>query len=133
MFFDANTRDQCEVTRSNTMTPLQALIMLNDPTVLEAARVFSENLNNMDSSLDEKVETAFRSILCRTIKPEEKDILITYYKQQETHFTENPQKAKDFIQVGEYPTAQGRNSIKVAALMQVIHTMYNMEETIIKT
>ena len=42
IIFDASNRDQCEVKRSKTNTPLQALVMMNDPTVLEASRVFAD-------------------------------------------------------------------------------------------
>jgi hypothetical protein len=133
MFFDANTRDQCEVNRQSTMTPLQALIMLNDPTVLEAARVLSEKLVFKNSSAEKNIEIAFRKILCRNIKPKEKTIFLDYYNKQETLFRKEPKRAEDFITIGEFPIKKDRDIIKVAALMQIIHTMYNMEETIIKS
>jgi len=133
MFFDANTRDQCEVNRQSTMTPLQALIMLNDPTVLEAARVLSEKLVLKNSSPEKNIEIAFRKVLCRNIKPEEKTIFLDYYSKQEALFKSDPKRAEDFITIGEFPSKKDRDVIKVAALMQIIHTMYNMEETIIKS
>ena len=130
--FDAATRDQCEVKRQSTMTPLQALIALNDPTILEAARVLSESLIQEKSTVDEKIEKAFERILCRSIKPKEKEMLVEYYQDQEEAFANNTQKAKDFIEVGEYPILKGRDEVKVAALMQIVHTIYNLEETIVK-
>ncbi|MBT9188333.1 PSD1 and planctomycete cytochrome C domain-containing protein [Zobellia russellii] len=130
--FDAATRDQCEVKRQSTMTPLQALIALNDPTILEAARVLSESLIQEKSTVDEKIEKAFERILCRSIKPKEKEMLVEYYQDQEETFANNTQKAKDFIEVGEYPILKGRDEVKVAALMQIVHTIYNLEETIVK-
>ena len=45
VMFDASNRDQCEVRRLKTNTPLQALIMMNDPTVLEASRVLAEKIS----------------------------------------------------------------------------------------
>ena len=130
--FDAATRDQCEVKRQSTMTPLQALIALNDPTILEAARVLSESLIQEKSTVDEKIEKAFERILCRSIKPKEKEMLVEYYQDQEEAFANDTQKAKDFIEVGEYPILKGRDEVKVAALMQIVHTIYNLEETIVK-
>ncbi|MGP1990458.1 PSD1 and planctomycete cytochrome C domain-containing protein [Zobellia laminariae] len=130
--FDAATRDQCEVKRQSTMTPLQALIALNDPTILEAARVLSETLIQEESTVDEKITEAFGRIMSRTIKPQEKEMLVGYYHDQEEAFANNKQKAKDFIEVGEYPILKGRDEVKVAALMQIIHTIYNLEETIVK-
>lgn len=131
--FDAATRDQCEVQRQSTMTPLQALIILNDPTILESARVFSENLLQEESTVAEKIEKAFRTIVCRTIKPSEKEMLLGYYDEQLSVFMEKPEEATAFIDVGEFPAAKDREVVKVAALMQIIHTIYNMEETIVKS
>ncbi len=131
--FDAATRDQCEVKRHSTSTPLQALIMLNGPTTLESARVLSEKLNAEQLSIGKKIEKAFQLIVCRKIKPEEKDILLTYYNEQKDAFTETPKNAKAFIDIGEYPITKNRDSIEVASLMQIIHTLYNMEETIMKS
>ena len=55
MLFDASNRDQCEAKRSATNTPLQALNMLNDPTVLEASRVLAQKLSAEKISVDEKI------------------------------------------------------------------------------
>lgn len=131
--FDAATRDQCEVRRQSTMTPLQALITLNDPTILEAARVFSENLMQEKTTIENKIDKAFGTIVCRTIKPEEKEVLLDYYHDQESVFEKETHKAKEFIAVGEFPADENRDVVKVAALMQIIHTIYNMEETIVKS
>lgn len=131
--FDAATRDQCEVQRQSTMTPLQALITLNDPTILESARVFSENLMQEETTVAEKIEKAFGTIVCRTIKPEEKEMLLGYYNEQESAFMKEKEQAEAFINVGEFPASKDRDVVKVAALMQIIHTIYNLEETIVKS
>lgn len=131
--FDASNRDQCEVRRLTTSTPLQALIMLNDPTVLEAARVMAERLDDEELDKDDKINKAFKMIVCRDAKEEEKTLLMEYYGDQLTQFESDPENAKKFIDVGEYPPKEDRNDVTVAALMQVIHTIYNMEEAITKS
>jgi hypothetical protein len=131
--FDAATRDQCEVSRQITSTPLQALIMLNGPTVLESARVLSERLNTENSSVEEKIAKAFQLIICRKISSKEKEILLKYYQEQKDIFNSKPSDANAFINVGEYAISKGRDEIEVASLMQIIHTLYNMEETIMKS
>jgi len=80
--FDASNRDQCEVRRVRTNTPLQALVLLNDPQVLEAARVLAEKLSAEKISDEEKIQKAFRLIICRKETEKEKEILAEYYKTE---------------------------------------------------
>ena len=133
IIFDASNRDQCEVVRSKTNTPLQALVMMNDPTVLEASRVLSQNLMQEKSSAQDKITKAFRMIVCR--KPTEKEtaILKGYFEEQASLFRQKKLNATKVLAVGEYPQAKIADRAAWAALMQVIGTIYNMEETITKT
>ncbi len=101
--FDASNRDQCEVKRSLTNTPLQALIMMNDPAVLEASRVLAQNLLTEKSSAEEKITTAFRRIICRTPTEKEKQILQGLYKEQLELFQQKKLDAAITLKVGEYP------------------------------
>lgn len=133
LVFDASNRDQCEVRRLRTNTPLQALMLLNDPLILEASRVFAERLSLEKSTAQQKIEKAFRSILCRGTKPEEMKMLLSYYEQEKVEFTNAEGKAKQLISAGEYPHAEIKDVAALAALMQVVHTIYNMEEAITKT
>ncbi len=133
MIFDASNRDQCEVKRSATNTPLQALIMLNDPTVLEASRVFAGRLLQQGGTTEANIKQAFRSIVCRTPQPEEISILSKYFTQQQEWFKSKPADAKKLLQHGEYPMAKGLDAAQWAAMMQVITTIYNMEETLSKS
>ena len=131
--FDASNRDQCEVKRVNTNTPLQALVLLNDPQVLEAARVLSEKLSVEKLTNEERIEKAFRLIICRKATEKEKQILFDYYKKEREQFSTQPAKASNFLKPGEYKHEQIVNKADAAALMQVVHTIYNMEEAITKT
>jgi hypothetical protein len=133
IIFDGSNRDQCEVVRSKTNTPLQALVMMNDPTVLEASRVLSQNLMQEKSSTQDKITKAFRRIVCR--KPTEKELTILkgYFDEQATLFRQKKLNASKVLAVGEYPQAKIADRATWAALMQVIGTIYNMEEAITKT
>src|SRR5436190_23122441 len=82
IMFDGSNRDQCEVKRSLTNTPLQALIMMNDPAVLEASRVLAQNLLAESSTEPEKINLAFRRIICRKPSEKEQQVLLDYYKEQ---------------------------------------------------
>lgn len=132
ILFDASNRDQCEVKRVQTNTPLQALVMMNDPTVLEASRVLSQKLMEDNSSAEEKINKAFHRIICRTASDKEKNILITYYNEQLQAFKQKQLDAALTLKVGEYPQNNKLDSNSTAALMKVIAMIYNMEEAISK-
>jgi hypothetical protein len=130
--FDASNRDQCEVKRLKTNTPLQALIMMNDPTVLEASRVLAQKLVNEQSAVSEKIMKAFRLIVCRKASEQEMKILQDYYTDQLKLFTEKKLDAKLTLKEGEYKMDEKADPVLSAALMKTINTIYNLEETITK-
>ena len=132
LIFDASNRDQCEVKRSRTNTPLQALVMLNDPVVLESARVLAEKLALEKNSDEDKIKKAFRIVLCRTGKEKELSVLEKYFESEQSVFAKDPKKAAKLLSVGERPQARIANRPMVAALMQSILMMYNLEEAIMK-
>jgi hypothetical protein len=131
--FDASNRDQCEIGRLKTNTPLQALIMMNDPTVLEAARVLATNLDAEKTKFQDKLIKAFRLIVCRKPTVNEINLLSTYYNDQLITFKKEQGRAEKLITVGEYPKPEKMNKINVAAMMQVITALYNLEETITRS
>ncbi|SDG90770.1 PSD1 and planctomycete cytochrome C domain-containing protein [Mucilaginibacter sp. P25] len=129
--FDASNRDQCEVKRLRTNTPLQALVMLNDPTVLESARVLAAKLLQDKSTSTAKITKAFRLILCRHPEQKELAILTSYYTDELK--TMKKADAEKLLTVGEYPVPANLDKITLAAMMKVVDTMYNLEEAITKT
>jgi hypothetical protein len=134
MIFDASSRDQCEGKRISTNTPLQALTMLNDPTVLEASRVLAENISGTTKELDEKIEQAFEAILVRKPTKFEKDKLLDYCMKQQQFFNANPDVLKSTLEVGEYEHPKFEfNKPEAGALMKTILIIYNLEEAITRT
>ena len=129
--FDASNRDQCEVKRLRTNTPLQALLMMNDPAVLEASRVLAAKLLMEDSRTKDKIIKAFRLIVCR--RPREKEVMLlnNYYEEELKTLTR--QTAEDLLDVGEYPLPENMDSVTLAAMMQVVNTIYNLDEAITKS
>ena len=130
--FDASNRDQCEVVRSKTNTPLQALVMMNDPTVLEASRVLAQKLMQEKSTADAKITKPFAASSAgspdgkRAHDPEKLLRRTGLFRQKKLD-------AAKTLDVGEYPTAKIGDRNARAALMQVVNTIYNMEEAITKT
>lgn len=131
--FDASNRDQCEVRRLNTNTPLQALVMLNDPTVLEAARVFAASLLRENGSHEETALKAFRTIVCRTPSKQELGILTGYLADQIAVYRNDPKSAAQLLSIGEHPLSDEIPKPELAAVTQLVTTLYNLEETITKT
>jgi len=134
MIFDASNRDQCEAKRASTNTPLQALTMLNDPAILEAARVLAENISLSNKSLEDKVDQAFETIIIRKPTKFERNKLIAFCENQLGFFNSNSKILKSTLEVGEFthPTKK-HNEAETAALMKTILIIYNLEETITKS
>lgn len=132
ILFDASNRDQCEVKRLQTSTPLQALMMLNDPTTLEASRVLAQTLLAQNSTPDANIRTAFQRIVCRTPTEKEMGILKSYYADQLQQFNQKKLDAAATLNVGEYAQDETLNKTETAALMKVVNTIYNLEEALIK-
>jgi hypothetical protein len=130
LMFDASNRDQCEVRRISTNTPLQALIMMNDPMVLEASRVLAERLMLENLSPEERISKAFRLIVCRKIPEQELNILNGFFEDERKYYESETEKAKQKLQVGEYKHEEIDDVAATAALMQVISTLYNTDEAI---
>jgi hypothetical protein len=132
LIFDASNRDQCEVKRSRTNTPLQALIMMNDPTVLEASVALADNLAGKNMTSETAVTYAFKSIINRQPGRQELDILMQYYKEQEVYFKANPETMIKVTTAGEYEM-KNKPAPGIAALTRLIQVIYNMAEAITKT
>lgn len=129
--FDASNRDLCEVKRLKTNTPLQALVMMNDPAVLEASRVLAASLLKEQGDVKAKVTKAFRMIVCRKPTEKEVEVLTAYYEKQMKTMVDA--KADKIIAVGEYPLVKTADKKSLAAMARVISTIYNLEETITKS
>lgn len=129
--FDASNRDQCQIERLPTNTPLQALVLMNDPTVLEASRVLGAKLLENKYPLKDKLSQAFRAIVCR--KPNKKELVLldNYYHLLAKSMTKA--KAEKLLKVGEYPIKPQLDKVQLASLMQVIASIYNLEETFSRT
>ncbi|MFD1163696.1 PSD1 and planctomycete cytochrome C domain-containing protein [Hwangdonia seohaensis] len=122
MTFDAPTRDFCEVKRQKTSTPLQALVMLNDPQLIEAAsHLAKKTLKDKTLSEDERVKLIFRKITSRFPTEVELDQLIQYVETVETDFENNSDINKT------------ENTSKTEYAYTLLSSMiFNLDEAIIK-
>ncbi len=132
LIFDASNRDQCEVQRGRTNTPLQALVMMNDPSVMESSRVLASTLSQQKLGQDQLLTLAFRKIICRKPQKKELEILKRYFENEQKTFDTNPKKAEKLLGIGEYKKEAKAAKSFTAALMQTIQLIYNMEEALIR-
>jgi hypothetical protein len=134
LIFDAPLKEFCEVRRVRTSTPLQALNLLNDPQMLEAARVLGMKLvETKELSLEEKVVMAFRKIISRRPAESEINVLLEAYQEEHDRYNTDPAAAKKFLAVGEYPQNTLLDPIECAAMMHVVTIIYNLDEAISKS
>ena len=132
IIFDTPNRDLCSVKRTLTSSPLQALMMLNDPQYVEAARVMAENsILYEEENIDKKLSVIFRKITGRVINKRELETLQRFYIEEKEKFSKNPKKALGYLQTGEKPINRKSEVIKTAALATVISVLMNTAESII--
>ncbi len=129
MIFDAPDRSVCTVSRSNTSTPLQALVLLNDPQYIEVARVIAENIM-IDDSNDSlrQLEKAFVLITGRQPDKKEMDLLEDFYQQEFERFSTREDDALRYLDIGEKPRNLSLNPIKTASLATVVNGIMNTSE-----
>ena len=134
LIFDAPLKEFCEVRRVRTSTPLQALNLLNDPQMLEAARVLGTKLiEAKELSLEEKVVTAFRRVISRQPTQSEVEVLLQAHQEEYERFVSDPAAAEQFLTVGDYPQNNSLDRIQCAAMMHVVTIIYNLDEAISKS
>jgi hypothetical protein len=131
MTFDAPTREECTVNRVNSNTPLQALVLLNDPIYVEAARVFAENaLKQGGQALDAQIVWAFERAVDRKPALPERRALAELYGKSLARFRRDPASAKKLLQIGDAPIPNGADAVRVAAMTTVTRAILNLSETI---
>jgi hypothetical protein len=132
MTFDAPNREVCVARRATTNTPLQALVMLNDPTYVEAARKLAEHMMREGKSPEERLAIAFKRAVCRIPTAEEVRILSRIHDEAMTRFRNDPEAAKKLLAVGESPRDLKLDETELAAWAVVASTILNLDETITK-
>lgn len=132
--FDAPTREFCKVRRERTSTPMQSLVLMNDPQLIEAERVLAERLVQKYPSSDaERVRDACRMLTSRSPEPEQCKLLETYLAQERQEFAQRPQMQKDLLTGnGEKPMQPGLPETEVAATTMMVHLLMGFSETTMK-
>jgi mono/diheme cytochrome c family protein len=114
--FDASDRNVCTVRRQSTSTPLQALVLMNDTQVVEAARFVAQRMfSEGGSTLDQRVAWAFRLVVGRRPTDREMAVLTHLYNEQREMFAADGEAAKKLLTVGEKPNEKKLDRTDLAA------------------
>ncbi len=129
--FDASTREECVVQRPRSNTPLQALVLLNDPTYVEAARVLAARLiREAGTDPSARLDRAFRLALARPPRPDETTILTGLLLKHQRQYQHDPAAARALLGIGDEPVPTGLNPAELAAWTSVTRVLLNLHETI---
>ncbi|MBY0585626.1 PSD1 and planctomycete cytochrome C domain-containing protein [bacterium] len=133
MFFDASTRQVCEVRRRLTNTPLQALTLLNDTTFVEAARVLAERtLRESPVGSSDRLAWAFESASLRQPTDVEKEILLARLQSAQAYFAKHPEEATALLKVGDWPASSAWPPTELASYTVVMNVILNLDEVMTK-
>lgn len=129
--FDAPSREECTAARTRSNTPLQALVLLNDPTFVEAARVFAERImQEGGGEIDQRIDWAYQTAVSRSPEPLVRDQLRRVYDQHLAYYQSNTDQAEKLVAHGGAPVAKGLDTAELAAWTSVARVILNLHETI---
>ena len=130
--FDAPSRETCTMQRERTNTPLQALVLLNDPQFVEASRHFAERILRSGTETDARIRFAFEQALSRPPSDQELAIVRQTLQAELTRFRENPDAAAAYLQYGEAERDTDLTPEEHAAWTTIATLIFNLSEMITK-
>ena len=132
MAFDAPSREECCAERNRSNLPQQALVLLNDPTYVEAARGLAHRtLTNRSALTDpQRLEWMFTQVLCRRPSRSEQEALLDLLDKQRVNYRANPESALRLGQTGLFQPGQSIDPIESAAWTHPARVLLNLHETI---
>lgn len=130
--FNAPSRETCTVRRDRTNTPLQALVTLNDPQFIEAARILAATVLHHSNDMDERLNYLSKRVVSRVLTEEEKAIVVASLNDLLKIYQAEPAKAKELMQVGEKPASTDLSEAEVAAWTMIVNEILNLDEVLNK-
>jgi hypothetical protein len=128
--FDAPTREECTAQRPRSNTPLAALVLLNDPTFVEAARALAGRVLAQAGTGDtERVAFAFRETTSRPPDDVERGVLLELLEKNRARYRADPKAAAEVIQIGLAPVPKGADPVELATWTAVCRALLNLNET----
>ncbi len=130
--FDAPSREKYCTRRERTDTPLQALVTMNDPAYVEAARHLGARMVEEAAKVDDRLTFGFRLVTARQPSATEQAALQAALKKFLARYERDPEAAKKLISVGESPANEKLNPSEFAAYTMVASLLLNLDETLNK-
>jgi hypothetical protein len=131
MIFDTSTRDVCAARRQTTNTPLQPLVMLNDPQFVEAARKFGERILKQGGTTDQsRTQWAYREATGNIPNAQQLTILLELIKEQREFFTTTPKDAEVLLKIGDSKPDPSLDKIESATAAMLAQALINLDANI---
>ncbi len=121
--FDASGRDFCLSRRTNTNTPLQALVTLNDPVYFETAFHLAQQIEKLEGGKKEKIAIAYQKVMGKSISEEKSKILMTLLNETEAYYADHKEEVHALIK---------SNNTELATLTVMMNSLMNMDEFLVK-
>jgi hypothetical protein len=129
--FDAPSREECTAQRPISSTPTAALVLLNDPSFVEAARALAAKILASSPSDDEqRIHWAWRQVLGRDAEPAEANVLEKLLNKHRKQYMADEKGAQAILTVGISPQPKGVDAAELAAWTSVSRVLLNLNETI---
>ncbi|MGE0607904.1 MAG: PSD1 and planctomycete cytochrome C domain-containing protein [Pirellulales bacterium] len=129
--FDAPTREECAADRVRSNIPQQALVLLNDPTYVEAARAFAARIiTEGGSDIDTRLNWAWKQALSRPPRDDERQVVKELLERSSAHYAQDSVGAEELLKVGFSPVPEGIDHAELAAWTNGARVILNLHETI---
>ncbi len=126
--FDAPSREECTAARSRSSTPLAALLLLNDPSYVEAAKAFADHAIVSQPDERARMNWIFQTALSRPVLDGERVVLEELLGAHREFFRQNPQQADELLATGQYAPTSSAEPAELAAWTSVCRAVINMHE-----
>ncbi|MDP1564419.1 MAG: DUF1553 domain-containing protein, partial [Pirellulaceae bacterium] len=130
VIFDAPDRAECTFERPRTNTPLQALVTLNDPQFVDAARAFARRLLKDADGTDARLKLAYQLCLSRQPASDELELLRTFHAAQVEHYRADADAAKALVENSSPEGSEGLDVAEYAAWTTTANVLLNLDEVI---
>jgi hypothetical protein len=131
--FDAPSREECLVRRERTNTPLQALVTMDDPQFVEAARSLAQNaLLASHGNVNREVSYMANRLLTRDFDEKERTVVENSYRDYLSYYESDPASATKLVSIGESKPAPSLDTTKLAAMTMVANELMNLDEVLVK-